>query len=70
MQYPAEILASLQKVEATRSARIGQSFPRMTPDQRQDVLHQFHPDYIQNAFHELKVGPNKGWPPSWRPARA
>jgi succinate dehydrogenase/fumarate reductase flavoprotein subunit len=60
MQYPAEILASLKKVEATRSARIGQTFPRMTPDERQDVLHQHHPDYIQSAFHELRVGPNKG----------
>jgi succinate dehydrogenase/fumarate reductase flavoprotein subunit len=60
MQYPPEILASLKKVEATRSARIGQAFRRLTPDERQDVLRKFHPDYIQTAFQELRVGPNKG----------
>ena len=60
MEYPPEILASLKTVEATRQSRIGQGFPRMTPDERQDVLRRFHPDYIQSAFQELRVGPNQG----------
>ncbi len=60
MQYPPEILASLKKVEATRQSRIGQVFPRMTPDERQDVLRKYHPDHIQGAFRELRLGPNKG----------
>jgi succinate dehydrogenase/fumarate reductase flavoprotein subunit len=60
MIYPPEVLESMQRVHATRQARLGQSFPRMTPEQRQEILKKFHPDYIENAFRPLKVGPNKG----------
>ncbi len=60
MIYPPEILESMKKVEATRQSRLGQTFPRMTPEQRQEVLKKFHPDYIESAFREVRVGPNKG----------
>jgi len=60
MIYPPEILESMREVEATRPTRIGKTFPRMTPEQRQDILKNFHPDYIDTAFCEVKVGPNKG----------
>ncbi len=60
MEYPPAILASLKNVEASRPERMGKSFPRMTPDERQAVLRQFHPDYVGSAFRELRVGPNQG----------
>ncbi len=60
MIYPPNILESMKKVEATRPARIGKAFPRMTPEQRLEVLKNFHPDYIDTAFREVRVGPNKG----------
>jgi len=60
MSYPASIRESLEKVEATRAARLGQTFPRFTAQERQDILRSFHPDYIAEAFAELRLGPNKG----------
>ncbi len=60
MIYPPTILESMKKVEASRQLRIGQIFPRMTPEQRQEVLKKFHPDYIDTAFREVRLGPNKG----------
>jgi succinate dehydrogenase / fumarate reductase flavoprotein subunit len=58
--YSPDLIASLKKVEATRQARMGQQFPRMTPDERQDILRRFHPDYIESSFREIRVGANKG----------
>ena len=46
MIYTPEILASMAKVEASRPARIGQAFPRLSQQERQDILRRFHPDYI------------------------
>ncbi len=55
-----DLLESLHKVEATRPGRVGQVFRRMTADERQQILRGFHPDYVENAFRDLRVGPNKG----------
>jgi succinate dehydrogenase/fumarate reductase flavoprotein subunit len=60
MIYTPEIMASLRQVEATRAARIGQSFPRLLPEARQELLRQFHPDYIADAFRPVRVGVNQG----------
>jgi succinate dehydrogenase / fumarate reductase flavoprotein subunit len=60
MSYPPAIQASLQKVEASRQARLGHSFPRLAPEERQEILRGYHPDYIGTAFRELRVGPNRG----------
>ena len=59
-KYTDEQLASIKKVEATRSERLNNLFPRMTADEKDEVLKQNHPDYIESAYEELKVGPNKG----------
>lgn len=60
MTYPAEMRASLDKVEASRPRRLTESFPRLDPQEREAILHTFHPDYIADAFREIRVGPNKG----------
>ncbi len=60
MPYPTAIAESVKKVEATRSERLQQTFPRIAPEERQQILETFHPDYIQEAFHELRLGANKG----------
>ncbi len=59
-EYTKEQLDSLKKVEETRAARLGQDLKRMTADEKDAVLKAFHPDYIETAYEELKVGPNKG----------
>lgn len=60
MSYPTPIRESLEKVEATRPARTQETYPRLSPQERDDILHTFHPDYITEAFREIRLGPNKG----------
>jgi succinate dehydrogenase / fumarate reductase flavoprotein subunit len=50
----------IRKVEETRPVRLGVDFPRMTPEERQDVLEKFHPDFIEAGFRQLQAGVNKG----------
>ncbi len=58
--YTQEMLDSIKKVEATRSSRIGVEPRRMDADEKDNLLREFHPDYIVSQFTELKMGPNKG----------
>ncbi len=58
--YTAEMLESIKKVEATRAARIGVEPRRMTAEEKEALLKEFHPDYREDGFQEIKVGPNKG----------
>jgi succinate dehydrogenase / fumarate reductase flavoprotein subunit len=54
------MLESLEKVEASRSRRLVETYPRLSPEERQSILRKFHPDYITEAFRELRLGPNQG----------
>ena len=60
MTYPTALRESMARVEASRERRLGETFPRLSPDERQAILRAFHPDYIQDAFRELRLGPNRG----------
>ena len=59
-KYTDEQLESMKKVEATRTERVNNLFPRMTADEKTQVLKENHPDYIESAYENLKVGANKG----------
>jgi len=58
--YPQHILDSIKKVEATRDARLKATLVRMNAEEKQDILNSFHPDYQDDAFETIKVGPNAG----------
>ena len=58
--YTAEIKKLIEKVEATRPERLGKPYPRMTPEEKDDVLQKYHPDYRENGFYYLSTGVNKG----------
>jgi succinate dehydrogenase / fumarate reductase flavoprotein subunit len=60
MTYPPSIEESLAKVEASRPRRLQEVYPRLSPEERETVLHAFHPDYLLEAFRELRHGVNKG----------
>ena len=55
-----EMLASLKKVEASRASRIGADLRKMTADEKDALLREYHPDYKETGFETLRVGPNKG----------
>ena len=58
--FTEEMLASVKKVEATRKERIGFEPKRMTAEEKDALLKKFHPDYKEEGFKNLTVGPNKG----------
>ncbi|MCL4395728.1 MAG: FAD-binding protein [Chloroflexi bacterium] len=58
--YTPEMLESVKKVEASRARRLSERFPARSPEERQELLKRFHPDYIDAAMRILRVGPNKG----------
>jgi succinate dehydrogenase/fumarate reductase flavoprotein subunit len=60
MIYTPQMYESIKRVEATRSARLSETFPRMSAQAKDEVLRAFHPDFIPEAFATLRVGPNKG----------
>ncbi|PWL48363.1 MAG: succinate dehydrogenase/fumarate reductase flavoprotein subunit [Clostridiales bacterium] len=58
--YSGEILESMKKVEAARAKNIALEPRRMTAEEKETLLATYHPDYKQNEFAVLQVGPNKG----------
>jgi succinate dehydrogenase/fumarate reductase flavoprotein subunit len=58
--YTPAMRASIAKVEATRPARLQETWPMMTPVEKQEILRKFHPDYKPEGMRELRVGPGKG----------
>ncbi|MCD7736631.1 MAG: FAD-dependent oxidoreductase [Lachnospiraceae bacterium] len=58
--FTPEMLESVKKVEATREARMSAEPRRMSAQEKDDLLKAFHPDYREEAFEEIKIGPNRG----------
>jgi len=60
VNYTPSMLESMKRIEATREFRMTQDLPLLDPVQKVDLLENYHPDYIEDVFRELKVGPSKG----------
>ena len=60
MIFTAEMLESMKKVEAAREKNIALEPRRMTAEEKEALLAQYHPDYKDAGFAAIKVGPNKG----------
>jgi len=58
--YPAYMQESVRKVEATRTRRLKETFPRLIEKEKTALLHKYHPDFIEESMRELLIGPNKG----------
>lgn len=58
--FTPEMMESVKKVEATRDERMGMEPRRMTAEEKDELLKAYHPDYREEAFEEIKIGPNKG----------
>ena len=58
--YTKEMLESMKKVEANREANAVLEPRRMTAEEKDTLLKTYHPDYKQEEFDVLKIGPNKG----------
>jgi succinate dehydrogenase/fumarate reductase flavoprotein subunit len=58
--YTPALRESIKRVEASRPARLQETWPMMTPAEKQEVLRRFHPDYKPEGMRELRVGTAKG----------
>lgn len=58
--YPQSMQESIKKLEETRPYRLEQEIPRLTADERQQLLKKYHPDFRDGSVREVRVGKNKG----------
>lgn len=59
--YPDLIMQeSIKKVEAARAENVKLDPRRMTAEEKETLLATYHPDYKQEQFTVLQMGPNKG----------
>jgi succinate dehydrogenase / fumarate reductase flavoprotein subunit/L-aspartate oxidase len=66
MPYTSDLRELIKRVEATRPARVekkkrGEEFPLLSLKEREERLRKYHPDFIEGARKEIRVGPNKGY---------
>lgn len=62
MGYPGHFEETLRRVRETRSRRMNEAFPRLTPSEKTELLQKYHPDYREGSNRALRVGPNRGEP--------
>ncbi len=58
--YPESLKEAIKIVEEARARNIAMEPRRMTAEEKDALLKQYHPDYKREEFRELRVGPNKG----------
>ncbi len=58
--YPKAMRETIKAVEATRSRRMGEEFPRVTADEKTALLEKYHPDHKPGEMVEIRVGVSKG----------
>ncbi len=58
--YTAEMKESAKLVAAKREENIKFEHARLTADEKDAILKEYHPDRIAKQFAEIKIGPNKG----------
>jgi len=60
MSYPSPLQELIASVNQTRELRLKQTFPRLSAEEKEQLLKQFHPDYRADTFATLEIGPNAG----------
>ncbi len=58
--YNEKMLESMRKVAENREMNAEMEPRRMTAEEKEALLAEFHPDYKQNEFAVLSIGENKG----------
>ncbi len=58
--YPPELRELIKVVEETREERMEQVMKRLSLEERDELVHRWHPDYRKDTKRPLRIGPNKG----------
>jgi len=59
MIYTPKMRESIERVAASRSERLSETWPMMSPAEKQEVLEKFHPDYKLEGMRQIRVGHQK-----------
>ena len=57
---PQGMALSMERVQATRQARMQEEPRRMTAGEKDELLRRYHPDYREDGFTVLQAGPSRG----------
>jgi succinate dehydrogenase/fumarate reductase flavoprotein subunit len=60
MTYPPSLAALKRRVEATRPRRLSETFAKLTLEEKQELLHAHHPDFVEGRMRPLAVGASQG----------
>ncbi len=60
MAYTDEMKGMIRKLETTRKERLEETHARLSPDEKDQLLKNFHPDYRDDAMRKVQIGPNAG----------
>jgi hypothetical protein len=60
VSYTPKMNEFIQAVEATRQKRYDERHARLSPEKKQQLLEDFHPDYRPDTMRPIKVGVSKG----------
>src|SRR4026207_2367576 len=55
-----DVHALQQIVHRTRDARRKQTLPQISPADRDQLIHKYHPDFRERAYRPIRFGPNSG----------
>ncbi len=58
--YPPELKELIKIVEETREERMKQVMRRLSLEERDELVHSYHPDYRKDTKRRLRIGANKG----------
>jgi len=58
--YTQDMVDSKNRLEENRDNRMNEEISLLTPGEKDDLLHEFHPDFKSGTLRELKIGPNEG----------
>jgi len=58
--YPPEFRESIKVIEETREERLKITPPRISPEEKEELLRKYHPDYKKEAKRPIKIGASKG----------
>ena len=63
----SDFLTTMQNLTASKEIAIGtrafrrlQTMPELASSVKDQLIHQYHPDYKKEAYREIKIGPNQG----------
>jgi succinate dehydrogenase / fumarate reductase flavoprotein subunit/L-aspartate oxidase len=55
-----DVHALQQIVHKTRDTRRKQTLPKLSPADRDQLIHKYHPDFRERAYRPIRFGPNEG----------